>query len=142
MATSTSASVRGPSTPGDLSRRSVLSSRAAERLQTSLEFPGIRKDQQMIDMVGSKTEERVRDRRIERVEPLVPPAVLLDELPLADDLAQVVLRGRAETHAILDGVDDRLLVVVGPCSVHDVEATLEYAERLAEQAARLRDEVM
>jgi len=96
----------------------------------------------MIDMVGSKTEERVRDRRIERVEPLVPPAVLLDELPLADDLAQVVLRGRAETHAILDGVDDRLLVVVGPCSVHDVEATLEYAERLAEQAARLRDEVM
>src|SRR5437588_2103959 len=45
-----------------------ICSRAAERLQTSLEFPGIRKDQQMIDMVGSKTEERVRDRRIERVE--------------------------------------------------------------------------
>ena len=93
----------------------------------------------MIEMV---TGEQVRDQRIERVEPLVPPAVLLDELPLVDEVAQVVLRGRAETHAILDGEDDRLLVVVGPCSVHDVEATLEYAERLAEQAARLRDDVL
>jgi 3-deoxy-7-phosphoheptulonate synthase len=86
--------------------------------------------------------EQVRDQRIERVEPLVPPAVLLEELPLSDDHARVVLRGRAETHAILDGIDDRLLVVVGPCSVHDVEATLEYADRLAEQSARLRGELL
>jgi 3-deoxy-7-phosphoheptulonate synthase len=93
-------------------------------------------------MIEMATGEQVRDQRIERVEPLVPPAVLLDELPLVDDVARVVLRGRAETHAILDGEDDRLLVVVGPCSVHDVEATLEYAERLAEQAARLHDDVL
>jgi 3-deoxy-7-phosphoheptulonate synthase len=86
--------------------------------------------------------EQVRDQRIERVVPLLAPRALLDELPLSDAQAQVVLRGRSEIHAILDGVDDRLLVVVGPCSVHDVDATLEYARRLSEQASRLRDELL
>jgi 3-deoxy-7-phosphoheptulonate synthase len=82
--------------------------------------------------------DQVRDQRIERVEPLVSPLALLDELALKDDHARVVLRGRADIHAILDGVDDRLLVVVGPCSVHDVDATLDYAKRLSELAAQLR----
>jgi 3-deoxy-7-phosphoheptulonate synthase len=86
--------------------------------------------------------ERVRDQRIARVEPLVPPAVLLDELSLGEELAQVVVGGRSEIHAILDGVDDRLLVVVGPCSVHDVAATLEYAERLSAHAAGARADLM
>jgi 3-deoxy-7-phosphoheptulonate synthase len=80
----------------------------------------------------------VRDQRIERVEPLAAPQALLDELVLLDEHAQVVVEGRSEIHAILDGVDDRLLVVVGPCSVHDVDATLEYAQRLSEQAVRLQ----
>jgi 3-deoxy-7-phosphoheptulonate synthase len=80
----------------------------------------------------------VRDQRIERLEPLVAPQELLSELPLSAEHAAVLLRGRAEVHAILDGEDDRLLVVVGPCSVHDVDATLEYAERLSAQASRLR----
>ena len=88
-----------------------------------------------------KAGERLRDQRIERVEPLVAPTALFEELPLTDLHAKVVLRGRSEIHAILDRVDDRLLVVVGPCSVHDVRATLEYAERLSEQAARLRADV-
>ncbi len=65
----------------------------------------------------------VRDQRIERVEPLVPPIELLEELALTDRHAEVVRRGRQEIHAILDRADDRLLVVVGPCSVHDVDAT-------------------
>jgi 3-deoxy-7-phosphoheptulonate synthase len=86
--------------------------------------------------------EQVRDQRIERVEPLVPPLTLLEELPLSEELAPVVLRGRSETHAVLDGHDDRLLVVVGPCSVHDVEATLEYAERLGTAAANVRSELL
>jgi 3-deoxy-7-phosphoheptulonate synthase len=80
----------------------------------------------------------VRDQRIERVEPLAAPQALLDELSLSDEHAHVVLQGRAEIHAILDRLDDRLLVVVGPCSVHDVEATLDYARRLSEQATRLQ----
>jgi 3-deoxy-7-phosphoheptulonate synthase len=83
----------------------------------------------------------VRDRRIERVEPLVAPNRLLSELPLSDEQAEVVLGGRAQIHGVLDGDDDRLLVVVGPCSVHDVDATLEYAKRLAERAAAWTDEL-
>jgi 3-deoxy-7-phosphoheptulonate synthase len=85
-----------------------------------------------------KSGESVRDQRIERVEPLVAPRVLWGELPLTGAHEKVILAGRSETHAILDGLDDRLLVVVGPCSVHDVEATREYAERLSEQASRLK----
>jgi len=76
----------------------------------------------------------VRDRRIERIESLVAPIQLLDEVPLSDEQAQIVLRGRDQIHAVLDGADDRLLVVVGPCSVHDVDATLEYASRLGDRA--------
>jgi 3-deoxy-7-phosphoheptulonate synthase len=84
----------------------------------------------------------VRDQRIERLVPLITPNELLDEQPLSDASAEVLLRGRAETHGILDGEDDRLLVVVGPCSVHDVVATREYAERLAVQADRLRGDLL
>jgi 3-deoxy-7-phosphoheptulonate synthase len=84
----------------------------------------------------------VRDRRIERVEALVAPHGLLEELPLSDEQAEVVLGGRAQIHAILDGEDDRLLVVVGPCSVHDVEATLDYAGRLSDRARGWKDELL
>ncbi len=83
----------------------------------------------------------VRDQRIERLEPLLAPRELLDELPLGPGDEAVVVRGRAETCAVLDGSDDRLLVVVGPCSVHDPEATLEYAQRLAAEAERHRPEL-
>jgi 3-deoxy-7-phosphoheptulonate synthase len=71
----------------------------------------------------------------------VAPVALLDELVLTDGHAEVVRRGRSEIHAILDREDDRLLVIVGPCSVHDVDATREYAGRLAEQASRLQDDL-
>jgi 3-deoxy-7-phosphoheptulonate synthase len=83
----------------------------------------------------------VRDRRIERVVPLVSPQELFAELPLSDEQVDVLLRGRGEVHSILTGEDDRLLAVVGPCSVHDPKATHEYAERLAGQAERLRGEL-
>jgi 3-deoxy-7-phosphoheptulonate synthase len=86
----------------------------------------------------SRPGEGIRDQRIERVEPLAAPVELLGELVLTDRHAEVVRRGRSEIQAILDGEDDRLLVVVGPCSVHDVDATLEYARRLSEQASGLQ----
>jgi 3-deoxy-7-phosphoheptulonate synthase len=85
--------------------------------------------------------DRVRDRRIDHVVPLVTPALFLHELPLTDERSDVVTRGRTEISAILDGEDDRLLVVVGPCSVHDVEAALDYARGLAATAAELSDEI-
>jgi 3-deoxy-7-phosphoheptulonate synthase len=85
--------------------------------------------------------DHVRDQRIDQVVPLVAPAQILDELPLTDEQAAVVLRGRSDVHAILDGVDDRLLVVVGPCSVHDIDAALDYAGRLSVQAEELREDL-
>jgi 3-deoxy-7-phosphoheptulonate synthase len=85
--------------------------------------------------------DRVRDRRIERVVELVTPTEILDDLPLTRDREDAVLVHRADVKSILDREDDRLLVVVGPCSVHDPEAAAEYARRLAQQAADLRDDL-
>jgi 3-deoxy-7-phosphoheptulonate synthase len=78
---------------------------------------------------------RIRDQRIERHVPLSAPRELMAEIPLSDVHAEVLLRGRADVQGVLRGQDDRLLVVVGPCSVHDIDATREYAERLSEEAA-------
>jgi len=85
--------------------------------------------------------ERVRDQRIDRVVPLSPPTELLADLPLTGDQEQTILRSRSEIVDILRRADDRLLVVVGPCSVHDVEAAVDYANRLAALAPGLRDDL-
>ncbi len=85
--------------------------------------------------------DRVRDQRIERVVELVSPAEILEDLPLGTDREDAVLRHRAEVKSILDRDDDRLLVVVGPCSVHDPEAALDYARRLSQRAAELEDDL-
>ena len=74
---------------------------------------------------------RVSDTRIVGYEPLLSPAALLDELPLGEEQQEVVASTRGEVRAVLDGADDRLLVVTGPCSVHDPKAALDYAARLA-----------
>ncbi|HZU61774.1 MAG TPA: 3-deoxy-7-phosphoheptulonate synthase, partial [Solirubrobacteraceae bacterium] len=92
--------------------------------------------------VPSRAADLVRDRRIDRLEPLACPQDLLDELPLGEERTRTVVDARRQTHAIIDGQDDRLLVVVGPCSVHDPQATLEYAERLKEQAVRREEELL
>ena len=84
---------------------------------------------------GSRQLERVSDTRIERIDPLTVPQELLRELPLEGESAELVVRSRAEVADVLDGIDDRLMVVVGPCSVHDAEAAREYARRLAAYAA-------
>lgn len=84
----------------------------------------------------------VRDQRIERVTSLATPEAMLENQQLGTPAAEVVLRGRAATTEILDRVDDRLLVVVGPCSVHDVDAALDYARRLSAQAAELADDLL
>jgi 3-deoxy-7-phosphoheptulonate synthase len=94
-----------------------------------------------VSTAGTDRSDAVRDQRIERLVPLASPRTLVEELALRDEHADVLLRGRAEIQAILDGRDDRLLVVVGPCSVHDVAATREYAGRLSREAARLSDEL-
>ena len=85
--------------------------------------------------------DHVRDQRIEQVVPLQPPTEILADLPLQREHEETVLRGRAEIVDVLRREDDRLLVVVGPCSVHDVEAAVEYANRLAAVAGELSDEL-
>ncbi len=69
--------------------------------------------------------------RITRTHPLISPAVLEEELPLAEQISERVAAARGTIKRILDGDDRRLLVIVGPCSVHDPTAALDYAERLA-----------
>ena len=88
------------------------------------------------------TRDRVRDRRIERVVELSTPMALLEELPLGGKRAEAVVRGRQAVVSVLDGSDDRLLVVVGPCSVHDPEAALDYAKRLSAKAEELEDDLL
>ncbi|MFZ0090378.1 MAG: 3-deoxy-7-phosphoheptulonate synthase [Solirubrobacteraceae bacterium] len=92
-------------------------------------------------LTGTWRSDAVRDQRIARLVPLASPRTLIEELPLGDEQAEVLVRGRSEVQAILQGHDDRLLVVVGPCSVHDVEATREYAERLSAHVGRLAGEL-
>ena len=71
------------------------------------------------------------DLRIRATKPLLAPAVLEEEIPLDATRAALVARTRREIAGIVTGADDRLLVVVGPCSIHDPAAALDYAERLA-----------
>ena len=80
---------------------------------------------------------RTRDLRVEGYRPLQPPAVLIDELPLPEDGSRAISTWREEIAGVLDGSDDRLIVVAGPCSVHDVRAGLEYATRLKALADEL-----
>jgi 3-deoxy-7-phosphoheptulonate synthase len=85
---------------------------------------------------------RVSDTRIVGYEPLLSPAALLDELPLGEARQETVERTRAEVRAVLNGADDRLLVVTGPCSVHDPKAALDYAAHLEDLRERLADDLL
>ncbi|KZB80181.1 3-deoxy-7-phosphoheptulonate synthase [Amycolatopsis regifaucium] len=82
------------------------------------------------------------NQRIDRTVPLVTPALLHHELPLSATAADTVREGRANVVHVLDGEDDRLLVIAGPCSVHDPAAALEYADRLAALAGRFADDLL
>ena len=81
------------------------------------------------------------DVRIREIKELAPPSHLLRELPCTERAAEVTYQARQAIHRILHGMDDRLLVVVGPCSIHDVDAAMEYANRLAPHRERLRDDL-
>jgi 3-deoxy-7-phosphoheptulonate synthase len=82
---------------------------------------------------------RIDDVRIRNLRPLIPPAILLEEMPVTDPIARSVSGHRQAIQRILRGDDQRLLVIVGPCSIHDVAAAREYAARLAPLARELAD---
>lgn len=82
------------------------------------------------------------DVRIEHGEDLPSPATLLAELPLSLPARETVVTARRAVHDVLRGAEDRLLVVVGPCSIHDPAAAMEYAERLKSEADALHQELI
>jgi 3-deoxy-7-phosphoheptulonate synthase len=82
-----------------------------------------------------------RDLRVESFRPLISPAILLEELPLGEAGSRTVTRGREDVVRILSGQDDRLVAIVGPCSIHDTRAALEYGGRLKRLADELADDL-
>lgn len=82
------------------------------------------------------------DLRISGIDPLISPAVLSYYLPISDTAADLVAKTRQEAEDILLGKDDRLLVVVGPCSIHDPEAALEYGKRLKVLAEQHKEDIL
>ncbi len=77
--------------------------------------------------------QRTDDLRIREMKELVPPSHLIREFPCNEQVSETVASSRLALHRILHGQDDRLMVVIGPCSIHDTKAAMEYARRLAEQ---------
>ena len=77
------------------------------------------------------------DVNVKAFKPLISPASIKNELPITDEVAKTVIDGRRDIENILHKKDDRLLVIAGPCSIHDIDAALEYAHRMKE----LRKEV-
>ena len=82
------------------------------------------------------------DLRIERLGPLIPPAILMEQHPLTETASTTVAEGREAATRILRGEDDRLLVVVGPCSIHDVAAARDYGQRLRAAADQLAEDLL
>jgi 3-deoxy-7-phosphoheptulonate synthase len=85
---------------------------------------------------------RTDDIRIKEIKELVPPSHVLREFPLTDKAAQTTFEARQDIHRILHGADDRLLVIMGPCSIHDVKAAKEYAAKLKDAKDRLAKDLL
>ncbi len=85
---------------------------------------------------------RTDDLRITDVRPLIPPAILLEEIPVSERASNVIANARAAIAGAVAGRDPRLVVVTGPCSIHDTKAALEYANRLHRLAVRYADQLI
>ena len=83
-----------------------------------------------------------RDVHIRDTQPLITPINLVNELPITPEVEQVVLSGREQVSKILNGEDPRLLLIVGPCSIHTEDLALEYARKLKELSDKLSDRLM
>ena len=81
------------------------------------------------------------DVNIDKIKELLPPVALLERFPLSQSASKTVFDARQATHNILTGKDDRLLVVIGPCSIHDTEAAIDYADRLKTLSQKYKNEL-
>ena len=82
------------------------------------------------------------DLRISQLKELLPPLHILGQFPVTEKAGTLTFQTRQDIHRILRGDDDRLLVVIGPCSIHDPEAAIEYAHRLKKQKDRLHSDLL
>ena len=82
------------------------------------------------------------DVRIKEIKELVPPAHVFREYPLSNRAAQTTYLARQAIHRILHGADDRLLVVIGPCSIHDYDLAMDYAKKLAKEADKYTEDLV
>jgi 3-deoxy-7-phosphoheptulonate synthase len=82
------------------------------------------------------------DIRIEEIRSLVPASVLLDEFPISDHAAKLVSETRVSIANCINGIDDRVVVLVGPCSVHDYNSAVEYADNLASIVDKYQGELL
>ena len=82
------------------------------------------------------------DIRIAGEKELITPAQLLDVLPITETAAETTAKGRRDVEQVIDSKDDRLVVIVGPCSIHDANSALEYAGRLKKLKDELADDLV
>ncbi len=82
------------------------------------------------------------DLRIRQIRPLIPPAILQEEIPITEEIIDLVSKTRRETADILHGRDNRIVAVVGPCSIHDPAAAIDYAGQLKALADTVSDQVL
>ncbi|MBR4309508.1 MAG: 3-deoxy-7-phosphoheptulonate synthase, partial [Akkermansia sp.] len=82
------------------------------------------------------------DVRITDIRPLISPAILMQDFPASHEASKVVFDAREEFRKILKKEDDRLAVMVGPCSIHDTVAAIDYAGRLAEARKKYADDLL
>lgn len=82
------------------------------------------------------------DVRIKEIKELLPPIAALEKYPTSEAAAQLTFQTRQDIHSLLTGEDDRLLVVIGPCSIHDPEAAKDYARRLLPLREALKDDLV
>ena len=81
------------------------------------------------------------DLRINHVTEVESPAAIHNQFPISESAATTVANSRTAIHNILHGKDDRLLVIIGPCSVHDPKSAIEYAEKLKVVREQLKDDL-
>mmetsp|Transcript_50073 Transcript_50073/g.140399 ORF Transcript_50073/g.140399 Transcript_50073/m.140399 type:complete len:459 (-) Transcript_50073:72-1448(-) len=145
MSTGISTVLGGGQTEGD-----ALPRNASETSRTSTKRPrenddddgrGAGRAVQPCHFIEHFTDPEVDNLRVREVRAVMSPQMLLAELPMTHAGKDVVVRGRREVTNILHGLDDRLLVVAGPCSVHDPEAAREYALRLKAEKDRFLNDI-
>jgi 3-deoxy-7-phosphoheptulonate synthase len=105
-------------------------------------WPSVRNDAERLRMMKSKMLYRTDDLRIKEIKELLPPDVVRHEFPLTERASELTYDTRREIHRILHGADDRLLVIIGPCSIHDPKAAMEYARHLKTEKDRFKADLL